>query len=100
MATKNKLPHTGEHLAEFMAEFGLNDRKLAQATGLKPDQIGQIRRGLRSISPTVALKLGRYFGTSPQFWANLQSQFDLKQAELGADLESIVPIKVAEEVGG
>lgn len=85
-------PHPGEHLAEFIEEYGLNDRKLAQAAGLSPSQIGQIRRGLRSITPAVALKLGKCFGTTAEFWLNLQSAYDLALARETVDLRGTVAI--------
>lgn len=93
MSTKKApIPHPGEHLAEFIEEYGLNDRTLAQAAGLSPSQIGQIRRGLRSITPALAPKLGKCFGTTAEFWLNLQSAYDLALARETVDLKGVVSV--------
>jgi len=87
-----ELPHPGEHLADFIIEFGLNDRKLAASTGLTPTQVGQIRRGTRAITVATALRLGKFFGNSAEFWIGLQTQYDLAIAKSKIDLGKIQPI--------
>ena len=65
----------GEYLEDFMD--GMSRYALAKATGLTPTQIGQIIAGTRSITALTALKLARYFDTSPDLWMNLQTKYDL-----------------------
>lgn len=67
-------------LEEFMRPLGLSVRKLAAAIGVPPNRISQILRGERSISASTALRLGRYFNMSPEFWLNMQAHYDLKRA--------------------
>ena len=65
---------------EFLAEYGLSQNRLARAIGVSPNRIAEIVNGRRRISADTALRLGLYFGTSPEFWLNLQSHYDLKMA--------------------
>jgi addiction module HigA family antidote len=88
--------HPGEVLAEeFLAPFGLSQYRLAQDLSVPPRRINEIVHGLRSISADTALRLGRYFGTSPQFWLNLQARHDLAVASdrLGARLGAEVKVR-------
>ncbi|HET9785139.1 MAG TPA: HigA family addiction module antitoxin [Terriglobales bacterium] len=78
MTSKLKPVHPGEILAdEFMAPLGLSQNRLAQALHVPVPRIGEILNRRRAISSGTALQLARYFGTTPEFWVNLQSQFDL-----------------------
>lgn len=71
----------GEMLKEeFRAEFGLSQNRLAKGIGVSPNRIAEIVNGRRRITADTALRLGLYFGTSPEFWLNLQSHYDLKMA--------------------
>lgn len=71
----------GEILAEeFLRPLGLSMRELAAALDVPVNRISQIVRGQRAITADTALRLARYFGTTPQLWLNLQSHFDLRQA--------------------
>jgi addiction module HigA family antidote len=85
MARKQPLPallHPGEMLAEqFMAGYGVTAYRVATDIGLRPPVIYELIAGKRSITAALALRLGRYFGTTPQFWVNLQSEYDLGVAE-------------------
>ena len=67
-------------LEEFMRPLDLSARQLAQALGVPVNRISQIIKGQRAITASTALRLARYFGTSPEFWLNLQGQFELRQA--------------------
>ena len=67
-------------LEEFMRPLGLSARRLAQALGVPVNRISQIVRGQRAISAGTALRLARYFGTSPELWLNLQSHYELQRA--------------------
>lgn len=81
--------HPGEHLAEFLGEYGLSQYALAKAMSVPPRRINEIVNGQRSISADTALRLGRFSGMGPQFWLNLQSRYDMEsaQASLGARLD-------------
>ena len=70
--------HPGEVLMEdFIKEYGITQHKVAIDIGVPPRRINEIVHGKRGISADTALRLGRYFRTSPQFWLNLQAQYDL-----------------------
>jgi addiction module HigA family antidote len=65
---------------EFLAEYRLSQSRLAKAVGISPNRIAEIINNRRRISADTALRLGLYFGTSPEFWMNLQIRYDLKMA--------------------
>jgi antitoxin HigA-1 len=95
MATKLAPVHPGEILlTEFLEPFGLSQYRVAQDISVAPRRINEIVHGTRAITADTALRLGRYFGMSPQFWLNLQSRYDLEveQDRLGARLRSEVSI--------
>jgi antitoxin HigA-1 len=74
--------HPGEILkAEFLNDVGMSPTALAHALGVPPNRITGIVNGDRSITADTALRLARYLGTSPEFWMNLQSAYDLRTAE-------------------
>jgi len=78
-----KLPPVtpGEILREeFMRPLGLSARQLAQALDVPVNRISQIVKGQRAITASTALRLARYFGTSPELWLNLQTHFELRRA--------------------
>ncbi len=82
--------HPGEILREeFMKPMGISAYRLAKA--LHAPGIYEIVREERAISATVALKLGKYFGTTPEFWMNLQTDYDLRLAAGGVSLGRIKP---------
>ncbi|MCL4691045.1 MAG: HigA family addiction module antidote protein [Candidatus Hydrogenedentes bacterium] len=79
-----KLPpiHPGEVLLEdFMKPHGLSQYRVAMDIGVAPLRISQIVRGKRAISADTALRLARYFGTTPGIWLRLQARYDLELAE-------------------
>jgi addiction module HigA family antidote len=80
---ENAMPpiHPGEVLAEELAELGLSARAFADALGVPHNRIAAILRGQRAITADTALRLATYFGTSPNFWLNLQQAYELKQVE-------------------
>src|SRR5713101_5438598 len=82
MAAKEFSPVTpGEMLKEeFLAEYGLSQNQLAKAIGISPNRIAEIVNNRRRITADTALRLGLYFGNSPEFWMNLQTHYDLKMA--------------------
>jgi len=72
----------GEILSkEFLKPMGISQTKLAATIGVPPRRINEIVLGKRRISADTALRLGRYFGTSPQFWLGLQTDYDLDVAQ-------------------
>jgi antitoxin HigA-1 len=74
--------HPGEVLMEdFMKPLGLSRYRVAQDIGVAPIRISQIVNGQRSITVDTALRLARYFGTSPEVWMRLQIRYDLEIAE-------------------
>jgi len=80
---ENKLKpvHPGEILLEeFLKPMGLSQNRLALSIGVPPRRINEIVLGKRSISADTALRLGRYFDMSPQFWLGLQMDYDLDMA--------------------
>lgn len=85
--------HPGEILAEdILPELGMNANQAGEALGVPVNRISEILRGRRSITADTALWLGRWLGSSPQFWMNLQRSYDLEVAEkeLGAMIEQQV----------
>lgn len=77
-----KIPpiHPGEILAEeFLEPFGLTQYRLARDIKVSPRRINEIVHGTRALTADTALRLEKYFGTSAQFWLNLQTQYDLAQ---------------------
>jgi len=82
--------HPGEVLLEdFMKPLGLSQYRVAQDIGVAPLRISQIVRGKRSVSADTALRLARYFGTTPGIWLRLQARYDLEvaQAKVGKQIE-------------
>ena len=76
--------HPGEILSEdFMKPLGLSQYRLAKDIGVEPIRISQIIKGQRAITVDTALRLARYFGTSPEVWLRLQVQYDLEAADQG-----------------
>ena len=82
MRTKKLAPiHPGEHLADILSEAGLSSNALALRLRVPANRISGIVQGTRAITAETALRLARHFGTSAQFWMNLQSKYDLDVAE-------------------
>jgi addiction module HigA family antidote len=78
------LIHPGEHLAEELDELGMTAAALARQLSVPTNRITQILKGQRAITGDTALRLAHFFGTSAQFWLNLQSFYDLRLAERSA----------------
>jgi addiction module HigA family antidote len=71
--------HPGEILQEdFLVPLGISQYRLAGDIGVPPRRINEIVHGTRAVTANTALRLARYFGTSAQFWLNLQSHYDLE----------------------
>ena len=98
MAKKLDPIHPGEVLLEeFLGPLGISQYRLAHAISVPPRRINEIVHGNRAISADTALRLSRFFGTSAQFWLNLQARYDLEteRDRLGARLKSEVEIFAA-----
>jgi addiction module HigA family antidote len=81
MRSKKLKPiHPGEHLADILKESGMTANALALRLRVPANRIATIIQGKRAITAETALRLGRYFGTSPGFWMNLQTKYDLDTA--------------------
>ncbi|MEE9502168.1 MAG: HigA family addiction module antitoxin, partial [Candidatus Aminicenantaceae bacterium] len=81
---KKKLPpiHPGVILLEeFLNPIGISQYRLAKDINVPPRRINEIVHGKRAITADTALRLGRFFGTSPQFWLNLQGRYDIEMTE-------------------
>ncbi|WP_298037242.1 HigA family addiction module antitoxin [uncultured Microbacterium sp.] len=90
--------HPGEILMEdFIEGFGITQNKLAVSIGVPPRRINEIVHGKRGITADTAIRLARYFGTSEEFWMNLQSNYELRieRRVLGNKGVAITPLKVA-----
>jgi len=84
----------GEMLKEeFLTEYGLSQSRLAKAIGISPNRIAEIVNNRRRITADTALRLGLYFGNSPEFWMNLQAYYDLKMAQRNLKPKDIKRIK-------
>lgn len=77
--------HPGEILREdYLVELGMSANALARALNVPAPRINDIVRERRGVSADTALRLARYFDSSPQFWLNLQAAYDLRVAEIAA----------------
>ncbi len=77
-----KPPHPGETIKEdYLVPLGMSVNQLAKALGIRAPRLNEIVRGERGVTADTALRLARYFGTSAEFWLNLQSLYDLRIAE-------------------
>ena len=92
--------HAGEHLAEELEELGLSAAELARKMNVPTNRITQILHGTRAITGDTALRLAHFFGTSAQFWLNLQSLYDLRLAEekAGKSIKALPKLKRREAV--
>lgn len=90
--------HPGEVLQEeFLAPMGISVYRLAKETGLSQTRLGQIIRGERNVTAETAIKIGRFLNTGPEFWMNLQTLYDIEEAEMrhGREVEAIHPYSSA-----
>lgn len=95
MAKKLDPIHPGEVLlADFLEPLEISQYRLAHGISVPPRRINEIVHGNRSVTADTALRLARYFGTTAQFWLNLQARFDLEteRDRLGARLNSEVEV--------
>ena len=79
--------HPGEILREELETLGLSANELSKELGVSANRIRMILAGRRGVSADTALRLARYFGTTPQLWMNLQKAWELRRAEIKAGRE-------------
>lgn len=84
--------HPGEHLRIDLEEAGVSQAQLAREIDVPKNRISMLIRGERSITADTALRLARWMGTTPEYWLNLQTNYDLRKAiqELGDDINRTV----------
>ena len=89
--------HPGEILREELGELGLSANALAGALGVPASHIAGILRERRGITADTALRLARFFGTTPQIWLNFQQGYDLRKAEIRSEREINATVKPRRE---
>ena len=88
--------HPGEILAEELDELGVSPTELSRQIRVPANRISQIINGKRAVTGDTALRLAHWFGTSPQFWMNLQALYEVRVAEQEAGTEiKTLPTKPA-----
>jgi addiction module HigA family antidote len=95
---KRRPTHPGEMLREdFLPDYNLTTTTLARAIGVSRQSINELLRERRRASPEMALRLGRLFGNSPEFWLNAQQAVDLWDAAqtIESDIAEIEPLVAA-----
>ena len=92
--------HPGEHLAEELKELSMSAAELARNLDVPTNRITGILNGQRAITGDTALRLSHFFGTSPQFWLNLQSLYELRiaQKKLGKSIKALPRLKHPERI--
>jgi antitoxin HigA-1 len=100
MPRQSKFIRAGEHLAEDLHALDMSAAELARKLGVPTNRITQILNGTRAITGDTALRLGHFFGTSAQFWLNLQTLYDLRCAEQksGKSIKDLPRLKRREPV--
>jgi antitoxin HigA-1 len=91
--------HPGKHLAEELKELGMSAAELARQLGVPTNRITEILNWRRAITGDTALRLAHFFGTSAEFWLNLQSLYELRLAEqrAGKSIRALPTLKDAEQ---
>ena len=87
--------HPGEHLAEELKALNMSAAELARKIDVPTNRVTQILNGTRAITGDTALRLAHFFGTSAQFWLNLQSLYDLRlaQKKAGKSIKALPTLK-------
>jgi addiction module HigA family antidote len=92
--------HPGEHLAEELEALNMSAAELARQIDVPTNRVTQILNGMRAVTGDTALRLAHFFGTSAQFWLNLQSLYDLRlaQEKAGKSIKALPTLKRHEPV--
>jgi addiction module HigA family antidote len=87
--------HPGEHLSEELSELGMSAAELARQLDVPTNRITEILNGRRAITGDTALRLAHFFGTSAEFWLNLQSLYEIRLAErkFGKSIKALPTLK-------
>lgn len=87
--------HPGEHLAEELKELGISAAALARQLDVPTNRVTEILNGKRAITGDTALRLAHFFGTTAEFWLNLQSLFELRlaQKKAGRSIRALPTLK-------
>jgi addiction module HigA family antidote len=86
--TNRRATHPGEVLLEdFLVPMGITQKTLADAIHVPFQRVNEIVAGKRGVTPSTALRLAKYFGTSPGFWLNLQMRCDIQSAQEAEETE-------------
>src|SRR5438128_1568355 len=99
---RERLPniHPGDVLREdYLLPLGMSSYRLAKGLGMSQTAVGEILQGKRAITPATALRLARFFGSTAEFWLNLQAAYDLEEERkrMGALLAEVQPCDLREE---
>ncbi len=91
--------HPGEHLAEELKELGMSAAELARQLDVPTNRVTEILNGRRAITGDTALRLAHFFGTTAEFWLNLQSLFELRAAQkkAGKSISGLQTLKDLEQ---
>jgi addiction module HigA family antidote len=92
--------HPGEHLAEELKELGMSAAELARKLNVPTNRITAILNGQRAITGDTALRLAHFFGTSAEFWLNLQCLYELRAAQrkIGKSIRALPRLKHRESI--
>src|ERR1700736_6040117 len=92
--------HPGEHLAEELRELGMSAAELARQLEVPTNRVTEILNGRRAITGDTALRLAHFFGTTPEFWLNLQSLYEIRIAERksGRSIKALPTLKHFEQL--
>ncbi|MHB1926979.1 MAG: HigA family addiction module antitoxin [Leptospirillum sp.] len=95
--TGDRMPpiHPGVFLREILEDLGLSQAEFAKRAGLSPMRVSHVINGTRSVTGELALRFGRLFRQTPQYWINLQAAYELEMAErsIGSRLDDIHPLE-------
>ena len=91
--------HPGEHLAEELKELGMSAAELARQLDVPTNRVTEILNGRRAITGDTALRLAHFFGTTAEFWLNLQSLFEIRvaQKKAGKSIRALPTLKHLEQ---
>jgi addiction module HigA family antidote len=97
IATGEKMSplHPGVFLREMLEDFGVSQVEFANVSGISAMRVSHVINGTRPVTAELALRFGRVFGQSPQYWINLQAAYELEKAEqlIGPCLNTIHPLE-------
>jgi|SRR5665213_1039459 len=92
--------HPGEHLTVELEDLGMSAAALGRNVGVPTNRITQILNGQRAVTGDMALRLAHFFGTSPEFWLNLQNLYELRldQQKTGKIIKNLPTLKQQEQI--